>query len=835
MKFLIIDGNSLFHRCYHGVKELTNKDGVHTQAIFGFLNIYLSLNKKYSPTHIAIAFDRSEPTFRHEIYSEYKGNREPMPNDFAEQLPFLKNILINLGIKIIECPRYEADDIIGTISKACEDANMKCYAVSGDKDIFQLISDNVTIIMLKNREQIPYDKDTFIKKFGYNPINIIDFKAIAGDSSDNYKGIKGIGEKTITPLIQEYGTVENIYANIDNIKLTPRYLKLFKENQEEALFCKKLATINRIVPIDINLNTYEYQGIKNEKELLDILEYLEMKTFIKKFGLEEGTTEVKSIIKETPKIKPVILNNCINITSKQTDYVIKNDTLYINDNGNIYETSNPSIIIDYLESDSYKRTISSKGHYIFTKDIKNLVTDAEICGYLLDTASKGYTIKSLCETYNIDYFEGLNEYADIYSLPNLSDVLSSKVHNLEMNSLEDLEIKLSKVLFDMESFGIKVDVQTVIKYQEELGNILEGLENKIYQNIGHEFKILSPKQLGEVLFDELQLPTGKKTKTGYSTNNDVLEKLKNQHPIIPLVIEYRFYHKLKSTYLDGLLKNVASDGRIHTIFRQTETRTGRLSSAEPNLQNIPIRNEFAKNIRKFFIADNNKVLIDADYNQIELRLTAIMSNDTNMINNFLTDMDIHTATAMKIFYRNKDEITPQMRAVAKSINFGIIYGMGAFKLSREINITTNDAKKYISNYFEMYPNIKTFMEKIVKECKNTGYVKTILNRIRYIPEINSDNKKIQSNGERIAMNTPIQGSSADIIKLAMVRVYNRLKEEKLNAKLILQVHDELLIESHKDCAETAAKIVKEEMENVLKLSVPLTVEVKMGGSWFDAH
>lgn len=832
-KFLIIDGNSLFHRCYHGVKELTNKYGVHTQAIFGFLNIYLSLNKKYNPTHIAVAFDRSEPTFRHEIYPEYKGNREPMPNDFAEQLPYLKNILSNLGIKIIDCPRFEADDIIGTISKKCEDINMECLAVSGDKDIAQLISDKVTVIMLKNREQLFFDKEKFISEEGYNPINIIDFKAIAGDSSDNYKGIKGVGEKTIKPLIQQYGTVENIYKNLDNIKLTPRFLKLFKENQEQALFCKNLATISRNAPIDTDISNYEYTGIKNPKDLLDILEYLEMKTFIKKFGLDDDVTSIKDV--ENVSIEPIILYDDFSTISNQVDYIIKNDTLYINDNKNIYESSNPSVIINFLESDIYKRTIFSKEHYMFTNNIKNIISDAEINGYLLDTSSKEYTVKSLCNQYRVDYFEHLNEYADIYSLPMLSDTLLENISKLEMNELKNLELELSKVLADMEKIGIKVDIATVKEYQFKLEDILVDLQDKIYLQANKEFKILSPKQLGEVLFEDLQLPPSKRTKTGYSTDNDVLENLKDSHPIIQLIIDYRFYHKLKSTYLDGLLKTVANDGRIHTIFRQTETRTGRLSSAEPNLQNIPIRNDFAKNIRKFFITDDDKILIDADYNQIELRLTAIMSNDTNMIDNFLSNNDIHTATAMRIFHKSKDEITPQMRGVAKSINFGLIYGMGASKLSREINISKEDAKIYIDNYFKMYPSIRTFMDKTIQDCKQHGYVKTILNRIRYIPEINSSNKKIQANGERIAMNTPIQGSSADIIKLAMVKVYNRLKDENLNAKLILQVHDELLIESHKDCAEIVAKIVKEEMENVMSLSVPLTVEVNIGRSWFDAH
>lgn len=830
-KFLVIDGNSLLHRSYHGVRPLSNKDGVFTHAIFGFLNTYIGIKNRYDITHIAVAFDTPAPTFRHELFSDYKSNRSAMPNDLAQQFNTLKEILKYMGIKCVDCAGYEADDILGTLSRVCDENTVKCTLVSGDRDVLQLISSNTKIMFLKTKEQIVYDEKFFIDEYGYKPINLVDFKAIVGDNSDCYKGIKGIGEKTATPLIQEYSTIENIYNNLDIIKLTPKNRTLFKEHKQDAFLCKKLATINRNVPIDTNLESYKYNGISNKEKLLEILEYLEMKTFIDKFNLVENNI----IKKDVPLIETILLNGKFTTNSFCTDYLIKNNILYIYDNKKIYETNNINIIIDYLESSIYKRTISSKEHYNFTSNINNIMSDAEINGYLLDTSSKTYTIKSLCDDYNIDYFEELGEYADIYSLPLLNDTLSTKVYDLGMNGLEDLEIQLSKILADMECTGIKVDIPTVKKYQKELGEILQDLESKIYQQVGHEFKILSPKQLGEILFNELELPPSKKTKTGYSTDNDVLEKLKDKHSIVPLIIEYRFYHKLKSTYLDGLLKTVASDGRIHTIFRQTETRTGRLSSAEPNLQNIPIKNDFAKNIRKFFIADDDKVLIDADYNQIELRLTAIMSNDTNMINNFLKGKDIHTATAMNIFHRNEDEITPQMRSVAKSINFGIIYGMGAFKLSKEINITTTEAKKYIANYFDMYPNIKTFMDNTIQDCKQTGYVKTILNRIRYIPEIKSSNKVVQASGSRIAMNTPIQGSSADVIKLAMVNVFKRLKDENLNAKLILQVHDELLIESDKACAETVVKIVKEEMESVMNLSVPLTVEVNIGGSWFDAH
>jgi DNA polymerase-1 len=848
-KFLVIDGNSLFHRCYHGVKPLSNKDGVLTHAILGFLNIYLKLKSKYKPSHIAVAFDRHEPTFRHELYAEYKGNREHMPDEFAQQLGYLKNILIHLGIKTVDCPRYEADDILGTISKVCEDSHIECYIASGDKDIFQLISDTVTIVYLKSKRQVPYDTQAFVEEFGFQPINIIDYKAVVGDPSDNYNGIKGIGEKTITPLIQQYGTIENIYANLDNIKLTPSQLKRFTDNRDEAMFCKQLATINRNAPISTNLEDYRYDGISNPSELLSILEYLELNKLIERLKLVDVVRESQAedvqldlcLDMDTPTTTPTIKVNTIPLAtyfttnSSYTDYLINDDTLYIYDNERIYQTNDPYIIIDYLQSNICKRTIGSKAHYGYADSINNIIMDAELCGYLLDTSSKKYTVKSLCETNNVHYVEELGELADIYSLPLLNDVLLSNIRKLEMDKLLALEIELSKVLADMEKVGVKIDVPTVKKYQVELTSILENLQEKIYLLAGREFNILSPQQLSEVLFEDLKLKKSKETSLGYSTSSDALEKLKGSHPIVPLIIEYKLYQKLKSTYLDGLLKCISSDGRIHTIFRQTETRTGRLSSAEPNLQNIPIRNDFAKNIRKFFIADDNRVLIDADYNQIELRLTAIMSKDTNMIDSFLKGKDIHTTTAMKIFNTSETEVTPQMRSLAKTINFGLIYGMGARKLSREINTTTKEAQQYIDSYFATYPNIQTFMNETIKECEKDGYVKTIMNRIRYVPEIRYASGAIKSAGERIAMNTPIQGSSADIIKLAMVRVYNRLKNENLDAKLILQVHDELLVECHKDCAETVAKLVKEEMENVMQLEIPLTVEVNIGGSWFDAH
>ncbi len=843
-KFLVIDGNSLFHRSYHGVKPLSNKDGTETHAIYGFLNTYLKIKGKCKPSHIAVAFDRHEPTFRHKLFEDYKANRMHMPDEFAEQLGYLKNILVDLGVKIVDCVGYEADDIMGTLSKVCDDSNMKCYLASGDRDIFQLISDNVSVIYLGFLSQELYDTEKFVKQYGFQPKSIIDFKAIAGDSSDNYKGIKGIGEKTLTPLIQQYGTVENIYKNLENAELTPRQKKLFTDNKDNAMLCKKLATIYRTVPIDTSIESYRYGGVPDAIKLLDLLEYLELNTFIRRFGLlrmvkNSLRTDIQMEIDlDIPQVKTSILRTNFTTKSEYTDYLIKNGTLYIIDKGKIFETNDLNIIVNYLESDIPKRTTYSKTHYSYTPNINNLIFDAELSGYLLDSSSKKHSIQELCKMYEVEYNESLGEFADVYALAKLNDELSTRVYAFKMDDLESLEIELARVLASMERVGVKVDIPTVKEYQEKLSQILKDLETEIYQQAGNKFNILSPQQLSDVLFKRLNLSTSgiRKTQTGYSTDIESLEKLKDEHPIVPLIVEYRFYHKLKSTYLDGILKSVSSDGRIHTVFRQTETRTGRLSSAEPNLQNIPIRNDFAKNIRKFFVADDNKVLIDADYNQIELRLTAVMSKDANMIESFLQGKDIHTATAMEIFNIPKEEeVTPQMRALAKSINFGLIYGMGARKLSKEIGVKNKVAQQYIDSYFETYPNIQTFMDKTISECKANGYVKTIMNRIRYIPEINSSSPILKAQGERIAMNTPIQGSSADIIKVAMVKVYNRLKSENLNANLILQVHDELLVECDKDCAETVAKVVKEEMESVIKLEVPLTVEVNIGGSWFDAH
>ena len=835
--FLIIDGNSLFHRSYHGVKPLSNSTGVPTNAIFGFLNTYISNVNKYNPKHIAVAFDLSEPTFRHEIYPEYKGNRTHMEDNLAIQLPYLKQILQYLGVTVVTCPKYEADDILGTLSKVCNQQGLECKLLSGDKDIFQLITENTHVLHLKTKQTIEYSKETFVEEFGYQPINIIDYKAIAGDSSDNIKGIAGIGEKTTTPLIQKYGSIENIYAHLDEIQLSKKYYSLLCNGKQDATMCKQLATIDCNAPIDTDLTSYEYHGIKNETDLLDVLSFLEMDTFIKKFKLSKPieSTPVASTPKATPNIDVSFITKEYISNSITTDYLIKDDNLYIIDKDKIYQTSAPYIIKDYLLSNQYKRTIHYKEHYKYSDTINNVIEDAELFGYLLQTSSKTYTVKSLCKQYDIEYFDDLGEYADIYSLPMLNDILSAKVYDLNMNDLSTMELEVAKILAHMEDIGIKVDLDTAVKYQHQLEALLHDLELQIYQLAGQEFTILSPKPLGKVLFETLGLPHGKKTKTGYSTDAETLEGLIDKHPIVKLIIDYRFYYKMQSNYIEGIIKAVSVDQRVHTVFRQTETRTGRLSSAEPNLQNIPIRSEFSKNIRKLFVADEGKVLIDADYNQIELRLTAIMSDDDNMKEAFLENSDVHTATAMDIFHCTAKEVTPERRTIAKSINFGIIYGMGAFKLSNEIGVPLETAKAYIEHYFLTYPKVKSFMDTVVQDCEKTGYVKTILNRIRYIPEIRSTNRVVQNSGKRIAMNTPIQGSCADIIKLAMIKVYNRLLKESLDAKIILQVHDELLIEASKDCAEYTAKIVKQEMENVMKLSVPLTVEVKMGGSWYDAH
>ncbi|MDR0984223.1 MAG: DNA polymerase I [Ruminococcus sp.] len=740
--FLIIDGNSIINRAYYGIKSLSTQSGIPTNAITGFFNIYHKTITNLSPDYIAVAFDLKDPTFRHKKVESYKANRKGMPDDLAIQLPYVKQILKYLGVKIIEKAGYEADDIIGTIAALCEKEKNNCTVLTGDRDSFQLITDLTSIYFETNKGTVIYDKAKFIAEYNFQPVNIIDLKAFMGDSSDNIKGVPGIGEKTAKALIEKYSTVENVYNHIDEIKQREKLVA----GKDSAFESKWLAEIVKNVPIE-NLSSAEYrQGEIDYESLKTILKELEMYKMLEKYT-------VKNI--------------------SQMSLFGDNVTMFENSKKN--ETA------------------------------ENITPELTIAAYLLNK-----NINSLIDT---DYEKEIEE---------------NNLHYLYY----EVELPLSGVLADMEKQGITVDAQGIKSFGDSLKNKIEKLTTEIQTLAGKNFNIASPRQLGDVLFGDLGFKGGKKTKTGYSTNAETLEKLAGE-PIIDAVLEYRKLTKLNSTYVEGLLKTV-KNGKIHTHFKQTETRTGRLASAEPNLQNIPVRTELGREMRKFFTASPGKILIDADYSQIELRILASMSDDANMLSAFENGIDIHTLTASQIFGISTDSVTKEMRTSAKAINFGIMYGMGEFSLSKDLGISVATAKNYIRSYLDRFPNVSEFMDKTVKNASETGFVHTLLGRKRFIPELLSSNKQVQAAGKRIAMNTPIQGTAADIIKIAMVNVHRRLAEEGTDAKLLLQIHDELLIESSFSDCEKAKQILKQEMEQAFKLSVKLEVDIHEGENWYVA-
>lgn len=833
MKLLAIDGNSILHRAFYGIKLLSNKDGTPTNAVFGFMNIYLKNLNIVNPDAVAVAFDRSEPTFRHEAVSSYKANRHGMPDELAQQLPIIKKLLELMGIKVIEYAGYEADDILGTLAKSCTDSGNKCFILTGDRDSLQLINDNVTVLLTTNRETIQYNPERFKAEYGFNPINLIDFKALMGDSSDNISGVAGIGEKTASSLIKEFSTIENLYEKYENSNLTKNIKTKLQNGAEDAIQSKWLATICCNVPIDSSPEHYIPSSPDNES-LYSLLAELEMYKVLDKLNVEKPNKNFKPIeVTEQP------LNNEIIDSLTECTYIINNKKLYVNNNDIIYTTIEENIILKFLASPCEKSTDSAKPHYRYAMArnsvLNNLKNDISICGYLLNVSGSEYSIKTLCNEYGIHYYEENNIFADILSMSPLLEKLLKEMKKEKLTSLyEDIEMPLIEVLASMEDIGVKVNRNGVEEFGEFLSVMTSESKKKIYNRAGHLFNISSPKQLAVVLFEEMGLPPVKKTKTGYSTNADVLEELRNYDPIIDNIINYRQYTKLNSTYVEGLIDKIGKDGRIHTLFKQTETRTGRISSTEPNMQNIPVRTELGKHMRKFFVADEGKILIDADYSQIELRVMAHLCGDKNMMDAFRLGEDIHTSTASQVFDVPPIMVSSEMRSTAKAVNFGIIYGIGAFSLAKDINTTREQAEQYINSYLSRYPKVKKFMDSTVENAMKTGIVTTLFGRKRRIPEIMSSNKIQLAAGKRIAMNTPVQGTAADLIKIAMINVYNRLKNEKLNAKLILQVHDELIIESDVSCADIVTEILREEMQNVYEMKVPLAVEVNKGESWYDA-
>lgn len=835
MKLLAIDGNSILNRAFYAIRALSNKDGVPTNAVFGFMNVYFKNFDDIKPDCVAVAFDMHAPTFRHKAVSTYKANRKGMPDELFQQMPLIKNLLTLMGIKILECEGFEADDILGTLSKIFSKNNHECHILTGDRDSLQLINDKTTVRLATNKDAIIYNREKFLEDYGFEPINMIDLKALMGDSSDNIKGVAGIGEKTATTLIKEFSTVENLYANLDNADISKSVKTKLENGKNSALESKWLATVKCDVPIDENPENYKI-GNMNSSELYKFLNELEMQKLIEKLNLTESdseTPEYEEIIPETVNISDFSLIKNIG----ECSYIFDGKTLKIRDGNKIYITENTDTILEFLSGECKKITSGAKPHYKYAfshgKTCRNIICDTEICGYLLDSSLSDYNTETLCRKYNVHYYDGEN--GNLLSLKNLSEKLNNLIEKENMTSLlNDIELPLTEVLASMEYYGVKVNQQGIKDFGITLDELIEETGQMIYDDAGHKFNILSPKQLGTVLFDELKLPPIKKTKTGYSTNADVLEELKSSNPIIGNVLKYRQYTKLKSTYVDGLLKTVSADGRIHTCFKQTETRTGRISSTEPNMQNIPVRTELGRNMRKFFVADSGKILLDADYSQIELRVTAHLCNDENMIKAFKSGEDIHTATASQVFDVPPIMVTPEMRSSAKAVNFGIIYGIGAFSLSKDINTTLEKAQEYIDQYMKKYPKVKEFMTRTVENAEKSGTVSTMFGRKRHIPELKSSNKKIKADGKRIAMNTPIQGTSADLIKMAMINVYRKFKEENLNAHLILQVHDELIVESDEKDSKRASEILHDEMTDVYKMRVPLIADVNRGASWYDA-
>lgn len=860
MNLLVIDGNSIINRAFYGIKLLSTKDGRFTNGIYGFMNILAKLRDEYSPDAVAVAFDLKAPTFRHEMYEGYKAQRKGMPPELAQQMPVLKELLVSLGYTIVEKEGYEADDILGTLANTCKSGDF-CYIATGDRDSLQLIGENVRVLLASTKmgkaQTVCYDEDRIKEEYGVSSTQLIDIKALMGDSSDNIPGVAGVGQKTASELISKYHDLDNIYENIETLEIKQNTKDKLIKDREMAYLSQKLGKINLEVPIDTNLESYKVQEA-DSKQAIKILASLEMFSMIEKLGLKSDSVIE---INDDKKEKSLVLEQCNSfddlykgIKEQSKAYFITDikdgelSDIYFCTNSRIVQASNTNLEFSsfsrkiFEDEEIEKYTADSKELFKYcinnNIDIKNIKMDISLAGYILNPSASGYEPLRLAQEYNVPQVkvDSENELAQRAAV--LLPVCNTFEALIEQNNqqllLLDIEIPLAKVLASMEIMGFEVDEQGITQFGNELAIKIEQIEQRIYEQVGYSFNLNSPKQLGEALFEKLGLPAKKKTKSGYSTSAEVLESLANLHPAVADILEYRTLAKLKSTYCDGLVKVIAKDGRIHSTLNQTETRTGRISSTEPNLQNIPVRSTLGRELRKFFKAKDGYVLVDADYSQIELRVLADIADDKVMIDAFIGGDDIHTITASQVFNLPLSMVTPLMRSRAKAVNFGIVYGIGAFSLAKDIGVTRAEADKYIKDYLEHYAGVREYMKKVVAYAKENGFVTTSFNRRRYLPELSASNAMLRAFGERVARNMPIQGTAADIIKIAMVKVYERLGEEGMKAKLILQVHDELIVEAPIDEQERASKILKEEMENACKLKVPLTVDVHSDKTWYGA-
>ena len=878
-RLIIIDGNSIINRAFYALPEMTSKEGLKTNAIYGFTTMLFKIIDTYQPTHISVAFDRKAPTFRHLEFKEYKAGRKKMPDELREQFEPLKELLDKFNIHRLELDGYEADDIIGTVSKLGEENDYKVFIVTGDKDAIQLASNKTTTLITKKGvgEVEEYNFDSVMEKYEMTPTQFIDLKGLMGDKSDNIPGVPGIGEKTGIKLIKEFSSIENLVEHTDELKGSVK--KKIEENKELAIMSKRLATIIRDVPIEVSLEELEYGDYDKDAVIEEFKRFGFTSLISRLIDLDGGSEPIEEVALELNIKSLDNAEELINEIKEKKELIIKTVTkvgnileknilyMFISVDGeNIYYLNEGQISLfkDVLASNEIKKFgYNLKDDYIALRpyDIKleNMYFDITIAEYLIDsTSSTSYECSAIAMKYltrkikskedllgkgakakkfeELD-IEELSEYiAQIVNVVKLSsEKMEKSLNESDMDSLfYEVEMPLVEVLGEMEFVGIEVDREMLNELGTEFKEIISKLESEIYEMAGESFNINSPKQLGVILFEKLELPVIKKTKTGYSTNAEVLDKLRDKHEIIDKITEYRQIVKLNSTYVEGLLgiMNPISN-RIHSSFNQTITTTGRISSTEPNLQNIPVKMEMGRKIRKVFIAGKNHKLVDADYSQVELRVLANMSGDENMIDAFKHGEDIHAKTASQIFDVDINDVTPRQRSEAKSINFGIVYGKSDFGLSEDLNIPVKQAKEYINSYFEKYSKIKEFMDTTIEDATVNGYITTLLNRRRYIPELKSSNFMLRNAGKRAAMNAPIQGSAADIIKIAMVNVYKKLEESNLKSKLILQVHDELIVEATDDELEIVEKIVREEMENAFSMDVNLDVDLNVGYSWYE--
>lgn len=847
MKLLAIDGNSLINRAFYGIKLLSTKDGRFTNAVYGFINILNKLKDAEQPDGIAVAFDLRQPTFRHEKYAAYKAGRRPMPPELAEQFAPLKEWLTLMGYKVVECPGYEADDILGTLAALAETSENECVIATGDRDALQLVSDKVRVLLTTTKagspEIVSYDKAALYERYGLTPEQMIELKSLMGDSSDNIPGVAGIGEKTATDLIARFGSIDYLYDHLDELDIKPGVKAKLAADKENAFFSRWLGTICKQAPIDTDLADYKKTptDVAGVAKLMSGLEFFSL---MQKMGIDPSAAE-EPTKGETTTFAAVSIDEVLAAANKtgaaDLIYFADEDAFGVCADKRCALMGNEALTL--LSDGSIKKRVYDYKTIYKTCVLKEItpegvVFDSMLAGYLCNPSSSSYETDRLAAEYHAgqpeitDGDENLTAVA-LHTL--VCDALEKELERcVQTELLKNIELPLAAVLGDMELAGVRVDAEALKKHGEELTVRIGELEKRIFELVGYEFNLNSPKQLGVALFEKLGLPAKKKTKSGYSTNAEVLEELRDAHPVIGLLLEYRTLSKLKSTYCDSLLAAVSHDGRIHSTFNQTETRTGRISSLEPNLQNIPVRTDEGRIFRKFFVSEEGYTLCDADYSQIELRVLSHMADDTAMIEAFRSDADIHTATAAQVFGMPPEMVTPLMRSRAKAVNFGIVYGIGAFSLAKDIGVSRKEAAEYISNYLSTYRGVDRFMNESIEKAKRDGFVTTLFGRRRYLPELASSNHMLKAFGERVARNAPIQGTAADIIKIAMIHVNDRLKAEKLDARLILQVHDELIIECKEELKGTVSKLLQEEMEKAVTMRVKLTADVHCGKSWYEA-